>query len=100
MTKFGLEVDPRGLIHEAYRMDIDEKDCRTIFLDWALGAGTGTGAGESDAERIRVLLAHYGNAQPDHPMTRVLREGLDHGGATPARRGGRRGRTARGDGKT
>lgn len=92
MTKYGLDVDPRGLIHEAYRMDLDAKDCRTIFLDWVLGAGTDTHSGRSDAERIRVLLAHYANDHPGHPMTEVLREGLGEEAATPARRGGRRGR--------
>ncbi len=92
MTKHDLEVDPRGLIHEAYRMDLDEKDCRSIFLDWVLGAGTGTQTGQSDAERIRVLLAHYANDYPGHPMTTVLREGLGRIDTPPGRRGGRRGR--------
>lgn len=90
MTKYGLDVDPRGLIHEAYRMDLDAKDCRSIFLDWVLGAGTDPG--RSDAERIRRLLAAYGNDFPDHPMTAVLREGLERSIAAPQRRGGRRGR--------
>ena len=92
MSKHDLEVDPRGLIHEAYRMDLAEQDCRSIFLDWVLGAGTGTHSGESDVERIRVLLAHYANQYPGHPMTKVLREGLGRTDTPPARRGGRRGR--------
>lgn len=76
--------DPKGLIHEAYRIDgITEAECRTIFLDWALSQ---TG---DPAEIIpRLLAAHDA---PDHPMTRVLRDGL----AAPARRGRRGGRAAR-----
>jgi len=31
--------DPRGLIREAYKIDgITASQCRSIFLDWALGA--------------------------------------------------------------
>ena len=80
-----LAADPRGLILEAYRMQIGPEDCRTMFLDWALGLPEGAGAAET-AE----LLAHYGARQPDHPMTAMLREGLRE--APPPRR---RGRTAR-----
>ena len=43
------------------------EDCRTIFLDWALGQ---PGAGPAE---IAELLAHYGARQPDHPMTAILR---------------------------
>ena len=92
MSKHDLDVDPRGLIHEAYRMDLAEQDCRSIFLDWVLGAGTGTHAGESDAERITILLEHYAADHPDHPMTEVLRAGLAHSTRPLGRRGGRRGR--------
>ncbi len=66
-----LPIDPRGLIEEAYAMDIGPEDCRTIFLDWALGLPEGGGTTE-----IAALLAHYGPHHPDHPMTAVLREGL------------------------
>lgn len=64
-------LDPRGLIQEAYRMAIGPEDCRTIFLDWALGLPSPAGPAE-----IRALLDHYAAAHPDHPMTAVLREGL------------------------
>jgi hypothetical protein len=77
-----LAADPRGLIHEAYRMDLGPADCRTVFLDWALGLD---GAGPAE---IAALLAHYGPRHPAHPMTAVLREGLER--AAPARRRGRR----------
>jgi hypothetical protein len=72
MGKGDLDIDPRGLIFEAYRMDIGPEDCRTIFLDWALGLQGGAGRDE-----VAVLLARYGPAHPDHPMTAVLREGLE-----------------------
>jgi hypothetical protein len=82
VRKGELDVDPRGLILEAYRMPLGPEDCRTIFLDWALGLPGGTGPAE-----IAALLAHYAPAHPDHPMTAVLREGLN----PPVRPGGRRG---------
>ncbi len=39
-----------------------------------------------------MLLAHYGAAQPDHPMTAVLREGVAAAATTATRRGGAGGR--------
>jgi len=81
MSKGDLDIDPRGLIFEAYRMAIGPADCRTIFFDWALSTPEGAGPAE-----IAALLAHYGPDHPDHPMTAVLREGLQ----TPGRPGGRR----------
>ena len=78
------ELDPRALIQEAYRIDgIVEADCRSIFFDWAMGAPP-----ERDmVADTRALLAFYEAGAPDHPMTKVLREG---GSAVP--RGRRRGR--------
>lgn len=87
MGKGDLAVDPRGLIREAYRMEVDAKDCRTIFFDWALGQADG-----ATPAQIRILLDHYGASQPDHPMTAVLREGLDRTAEAPRRRGGWRGK--------
>lgn len=80
--------DPRGLIQEAYRIDgLSVEEARVIFLDWALSR-----AAEPDApSQIAALFAAYGAAVPDHPMSLLLRAGID--GAAPAgRRGGRRGR--------
>lgn len=86
MDKGELAVDPRGLIFEAYRIEgITAPDCRTVFLDWALGA-------EADLRgAIETLLAEYAPHHPDHPMTAVLQEGLAQA-AGPKRRGGARGR--------
>jgi hypothetical protein len=84
MPKGDLPIDPRGLIYEAYRMEIGPAECRSIFLDWAIGVDGGAGAAE-----IAQLLDRYGAAQPDHPMTAVLREGLERPAPAPGRRGRR-----------
>lgn len=86
MGRGELDADPRGLILEAYRMDLGPEDCRTVFLDWALGQPA-----ETAAQEIAELLAHYGAAHPAHPMTAVLRAGLE-AAPTARRRGGRHGR--------
>ena len=46
MQKGELAVDPRGLIFEAYRMEIGPEDARTIFFDWALGLAEAAGPAE------------------------------------------------------
>ncbi|WP_323764983.1 hypothetical protein [Marinovum sp.] len=82
----GDALDPRGLIHESYRIEgITEGECRSIFLDWALAVEGDVG------ESIDALLARHGVAAPDHPMTKVLREGRAPA-AKPRRRGGWRSR--------
>ena len=87
MGKGELAADPRGLILEAYRMQIGPEDCRTIFLDWALGQPA-----DGLAEEAAELLAHYGARQPDHPMTAILRDAASSTPPSPGRRGGRRSR--------
>lgn len=82
VRKGGLAIDPRGVIFEAYRMEIGPEDCRSIFLDWALGL-----AGPVRAEDVAALLAHYGPRHPDHPMTAVLRAGLEPSPRRRRRRG-------------
>lgn len=82
----GDALDPKALIREAYRMDIGVEEARVIFLDWALGVPEG----ENVKQSIARLLIQYGDAK-DHPMTGVLREGLETATKT-GRRGGRRGR--------
>ncbi|NNU80572.1 hypothetical protein HMH01_09000 [Halovulum dunhuangense] len=82
MGKGELDIDARGLIHEAYRIEgITDPDCRTIFLDWAMGLG----AEHDPRAAIRALRDHYGPAHPGHPMNAVLEEGLARA-ARPARR--------------
>lgn len=71
--------DPKGLIDEAYRIDgIGASECRSIFLDWALGH-------EGEAHpAIRRLL----DGRPAHPMTDVLQAAFAQA-PRPGRRGGR-----------
>ncbi|MEM8741755.1 MAG: hypothetical protein AAGE13_09685 [Pseudomonadota bacterium] len=75
--------DPRGLIHDAFRMDgLGAAECRSIYLDWAIGMPQGTDLPASTAR----LLTAFAQAHPDHPMTAVLREGTDRKAAPPRRR--------------
>ena len=77
-------LDPKGLIHEAYRIDgITASQCRSIFLDWALNLPA-----EADTDSVlRDLLTRHGATAPDHPMSDVLRQGLTKL-TNPRRRGG------------
>jgi len=87
MTR-GDALDPKGLIREAYRIDgIDEGECRSIFLDWALSLPQ-----EREVPAaLEALVARHAAQAPDHPMTAVLRAGLAQA-ERPRRRGGWRGR--------
>lgn len=83
----GTIDDPKALIREAYAIEgITAGECRTVFLDWALGTGT-----DDPRDVIARLLAHYGPSAPDHPMTAVLNEAMAQAEA-PRRRGGWRSR--------
>lgn len=84
------DVDPKGLIRESYRIEgITTGECRSIFLDWALGVPVGEDAGP----RVRFLLGVYGE-DADHPMTATLKEALADA-PQPRRRGGRASRFSR-----
>ena len=90
MAREPADLDPKGLIRESYRIEgIGLAECRSIFLDWAISIPAGADAGAL----IPDLLALYGAAAPDHPMTAVLREGLS-APSPSGRRGGRRARTS------
>lgn len=83
--------DPRGLVREAYRINgITAGECRTIFLDWALGVPAGT----DTRSEVQHLLVQYADQPPDHPMTQTLVAALKDTNP-PKRRGGRAGRIAR-----
>ena len=87
--KGNLDIDPRGLIYESYRIEgIVTEECRSIFLDWALG----TPADADMAADLKSLIVEYGVAAPDHPMTAILHEGLDKAASPSGRRGGARAR--------
>ena len=84
----GDAIDPKALIREAYRIDgISESDCRTIFLDWALSLPGGT----DQHAALAALVARHADSAPDHPMSKVLREGMERM-ENPRRRGGWRAR--------
>lgn len=77
-------LDPKNLIRESYRIEgIEAPECRSIFLDWALSLS----GGQDPREAIGALIERYGDANPDHPMTQVLREGM-RDARPPRRRGG------------
>jgi hypothetical protein len=85
-----MTADPKGLIRESYRIEgITAEECRSIFLDWALSVPPDA----DHAALIGELLGTYGAENPEHPMTRTLRDGLVPAGP-PRRRGGRQGRVA------
>lgn len=88
MTNAAETYDKRGLIAESYRIEgIGPADCRSIFLDWALGLP----AGAAPPEAAAALLAEM--APPgDHPMTALLREAAQGPATAGRRRGGSRGR--------
>lgn len=89
--KGNLEIDPRGMIYESYRINnITSEECRMIFLDWALEA-----AKVDMRADLNQLLDEYASENPDHPMTHVIREGLTKASQT-GRRGGRAGRQTKG----
>lgn len=76
--------DPKGLIREAYRIDgITLPECRSIFLDWALSLSDA----QDQKQTLSSLHEAYAKKDADHPMTQVLREGLQSAQA-PRRRGG------------
>lgn len=82
--------DPKGLIHEAYQIiGISDGECRSILIDWALSL-----APQDDPRAaLGVLHARHAPTHADHPMTRLLHEGLTRAvrpdGATPHNRGRR-----------
>lgn len=88
MAKPRDPLDPKGLIFEVYRIEgITEGECRSVFLDWALSLPEG----QEVKAAIATHLERQAGRFPDHPMTRVLRQGLETA-ARPRRRGGWRAR--------
>lgn len=86
------QIDPRGLFTDSYDIEgITEGECRSIFLDWAIGVP----AGQDARDWIKKVLSHFGPLHPAHPMTKVLTEGM---GDAPGsgRRGGRSSRVIEG----
>ena len=88
MAKGTDQNDPKALIAEAYRIDgITAPECRSIFLDWALSLP----AELDQPAAVASLHERHAQQHPNHPMTGVLRQGLEAASA-PKRRGGWRSR--------
>ncbi|MEJ8560829.1 hypothetical protein QTO30_06040 [Yoonia sp. GPGPB17] len=85
----GELYDPKGLIKDAFAIEgIAPPECRSIFLDWALGVPPGRDVRQD----VRHLIAHYAPLAPaNHPMLDTLRAALPDA-TPPRRRGGRSGR--------
>lgn len=82
------DIDPKGLIRESYRIEgIGAPECRSIFLDWAIGVPVGV----DSRDHVRLILDRYAASNPDHPMTAVLKEALEPQ-PKARRKGGARGR--------
>ncbi|MFT4715506.1 MAG: hypothetical protein ACI861_002317 [Paracoccaceae bacterium] len=91
MDKGDLAIDPRGLIFETYRMDgIRIEECRSVFLDWALGQAIGVDMNAALLE----LKGEYVATNPGHPMNEVIEEGLTRSAGPTGRKGGHSARTA------
>ena len=85
MNKGELSEDPRGLLFEAYRITgITLPECKSIFLDWALGLDISI----DQLGAIKSALKEYQKSNPNHPMTKVLLEGLEIQNKPIKRRGG------------
>ncbi len=84
-----LPYDPKGLIKEAFAIEgIRAEECRSIFLDWALGLPEG----RDPKVEVARLIDHFApSADAAHPMLETLIAARD-GSATPRRRGGRQAR--------
>jgi hypothetical protein len=86
------DPDPRGLIGESFRLaDLSGAECRSIFLDWALGLPE-----DADVPALARRMLALPEARPDHPMHAVLlaASAPPH---PPSRRGGRSRTTAKRD---
>lgn len=88
INKGTFPSDPKGLIFEAYKIDgISGPECRSIFLDWALGLDQKY----NPLNEINDYINYYEKMYPNHPMNEVLYEGLQ----VQPRRGLRRLRKSR-----
>ncbi len=72
--KRASEHDKRGLIAESYHIEkLDDDGARAIFMDWAM-----MDAGDDPIASMKELWEAYGISQPDHPMSILLRQGIDN----------------------
>lgn len=76
-------TDPKGLIRESYRIDgISDAECRSILIDWALSLPDGL----DQKTALAAQLALHEAQNPDHPMTTLLRAGLENAPKRSGRR--------------
>ena len=88
--KGDIHCDKKGLIFEAYNIEnVDESSCRIIFFDWIISLDPSINQNEA----INELLEAYSQEFPNHPMTRLLIEGIEK---DKGRKQRRRVRTLRG----
>lgn len=84
--KGNLDIDPRGMIYEAYRIKgVSLEECRMIFLDWAMN----TPQGNMNAYLLELLAEYEAKNDAGHPMTQVIKDGLKSSATAGKRRGGR-----------
>ena len=78
-----MNADPKELISESYKMDsVTEGECRSIFFGWALAIDENS----DPIKLIASLLELYGTYYPNHPMTKVLMEGMNKDNAKKFKR--------------
>ena len=78
-----MNADPKELISESYKMDsVTEGECRSIFFGWALAIDENS----DPIKLIASLLELYGTYYPNHPMTKVLMEGMKKDDAKKSKR--------------
>ena len=71
--KGDILCDKKGLIFEAYNIvDVDSDSCRVIFFDWLMSLDPSF----DQSEAIDTLLKAYSTNFPNHPMTKLLIEGI------------------------
>ena len=81
--KGDIHCDKKGLIFEAYNIEgIESSSCRIIFFDWLMSLDPSFDQGKA----IKELLKHYSPKFPDHPMTKLLIEGIDRNSEIRQRR--------------
>ena len=84
-----MNADPKELISESYKMDsVTEGECRSIFFGWALAIDENS----DPIKLISNLLELYGTYYPNHPMTKVLMEGMKNDGSRKSKRRSNRNR--------
>ena len=70
-----MDHDPKKLISESFKIDgITEVECRSIFFGWVLDYNSNFDINNA----IKNLYEKYYPLDPEHPMNKVLLEGLSN----------------------